>query len=107
MSKIQEGYPKLGIWKEKNIYSSWSVYGGKVGREIRIVKSRQSIWGTTRYRLTENEPIVIIANTNGYFYFLPMKLLLEGKITINAIHKWPKSYLKLPHAEPEVIQIEV
>jgi len=92
-ARIAPGYPKIAQFTGKT-YDETSPYRRTYYFPSSYIASCEDL----SYRMTNGEPIIIV-NANwrdGQYHFVPLKLLEEKRVPLNAILTWTKSHTKLP-----------
>jgi len=92
-ARIALGYPKIAQFTGKT-YDETNPYR----RTHYFPSSYLASYGDLPYRMTNGEPIIIV-NANwrdGQYHFVPLKLLEEKRVPLNAILTWTTSHTKLP-----------
>ena len=92
-ARIAPGYPKIAQFTGES-YEVSDPYR----RTLYFPSSYLTRYGDLSYRMTKGEPIIIV-NANwrdGQYHFVPLKLLEEKRMPLNAILTWTSSHTKLP-----------
>ncbi len=97
-ARIQEGYPKLGLYTIQNNYNH-GFYFPKRSNGL-------FYW----YRMRNNELIVIAGSVLDYlnnicYYFVPFKAIKDGTIPINSVLTWKQGHKNMPSLSNKHIQL--
>lgn len=94
-AKIYEGYPKLATLK---ILTQ---------NPVMYFPNSSKGWPAFPYKLKHNELIVLILPTyrTAFKHIVPLALLMDGRVPLNAILTWTKGATYFPHLNDANIEL--
>ncbi|SRR6266852_3102916 len=97
-ARIQPGFPKLAFYRRSDRVdiTKWPIYFSTSFNN----SNRFAI-----YKVSDGELLVLIAQNQSYYHYIPFNLLADGKVPLRAALTWIASYRNFPDVHNSAVEI--